>query len=525
MTQEKEAKNITSGKVYLIGAGPGDPGLFTLKGKEALEKAQVVIYDRLASSRVLAFAPSSAEKIYVGKRSGQHAVDQDSINQLIVDKAKEGKIVARLKGGDPFIFGRGGEEAQTLRKEGIPFEIVPGITSAIAVPAYAGIPLTHRSYTASVALITGHRKFDHDQRADIDWKNLAKGVGTLVFLMGISNLPNIAENLQKFGRSPDTPVAVIRWGTTPKQRSISGTLKDIAAKVKEANIKPPAIIVVGDVVKLKKEINWFESLPLLGKRIVVTRTRSQASTLVKALESLGAECIELPTIEIKPPDDLQALDTAIRRAGSYEWIIFSSANAVEHFCSRLLELGLDMRHLGRCGIAAVGTSTGDALKKYHIKPDIIPKDFRAEGLLEEFQRLETSIHRILIPRAEKGREILPEGLKKLGAHVDVVTAYKTVPAQISEEQIEYLEEAPVDLITFTSSSTAKNFYNLLPEETKAKILKSAKIASIGPITSQTCKDLGLVVNIEPETSTIDDLVNAIKMYYTQNQDENSMPSL
>lgn len=512
------------GKVYLIGAGPGDPGLFTLKGKEILSKADAVIYDRLASSRVLAFAPETAEKIYVGKRSGQHAANQDAINQLIVDKAKEGKIVARLKGGDPFIFGRGGEEAQILSKEGIPFEIVPGITSAIAVPAYAGIPLTHRTYTASVALITGHRKFEDDERAEIDWKNLAKGVGTLVFLMGISNLPNIAENLQKFGRSPDTPVAVIRWGTTPRHRSVTGTLSNIVHKVKEANIKPPAIIVVGDVVRLKEEISWFEHLPLLGKRIIVTRTRTQASALVNGLEALGAECIELPTIEIRPPDDMEALDTAIRRAGSYEWIIFSSTNAVERFLSRLFEIGLDVRHLGRCGIAAVGTATAEALHRYHIRPNLVPKDFRAEGLLEAFEKMETAVHRILIPRAEKAREVLPEGLGKLGAHVDVVAAYKTVPSEISEEQIETIEAEPVDLVTFTSSSTVKNFCSMVPENIRKKIFETAKIASIGPITSKTSRDLGLDVTIEPEKSTIDDLINAIKEYYINDQDESIMPN-
>lgn len=523
MAQKSDKSDIHVGKVYLIGAGPGDPGLFTLKGKEILSKAEVVIYDRLASSRVLAFAPESAEKIYVGKRSGQHAADQAAINELIVKKAKEGKLVARLKGGDPFIFGRGGEEAQILFKAGIPFEIVPGISSAIAVPAYAGIPLTHRAYTASVALITGHRKFEHDERADIDWKNLAKGVGTLVFLMGVTNLPNITENLQKFGRSPDTPAAVIRWGTTPRHKSVTGTLKNIVQKVKEADIRPPAIIVVGEVVRLKEEINWFEKQPLLGRRIVITRTRSQASALVNSLEALGAECIELPTIDIKPPDDMEALDTAIRRSASYEWIVFSSTNAVECFCSRMFEIGLDARHLGRCGIAAVGTSTAEALMKYHLKPDLIPEDFRAEGLLKAFQKMETAIHRVLIPRAEKARELLPEGLRRLGAHVDVVAAYKTVPAMITGEQIEELEERPVDIVTFTSSSTVKNFCTVVSEGVREKIFESAKIASIGPITSKTCRDLGLRVAIEPARSTINDLVNAIKKYYSNIQDEPDMP--
>ena len=307
--------NKKNGYVYLVGAGPGDVGLFTLKGKEALQRAEAVIYDRLANPRLLSFAPSTAELIYVGKRTGRHVFNQDEINEILVRKAKEGRVVVRLKGGDPFIFGRGGEEAQALVKEGIPFEVVPGVTSAIAVPAYAGIPLTHRSYTASVAFITGYRSREND--ADVDWEGLSKGVGTLVFLMGIKNLHKITENLIRFGRPPETPVAVIRWGTTPEHTSIDGTLKDIAIKVRERGIRPPAIVVVGEVVALRKGLSWFEKRPLLGRSIIITRPRAMSYELFSMLEAIGARCISFPVIEQKFPDDTLTLDESIENIGKY----------------------------------------------------------------------------------------------------------------------------------------------------------------------------------------------------------------
>jgi len=502
------------GKVYLVGAGPGDPGLLTLRGKELIEKAEVIIYDRLASPRIMEFANPDAEKIYVGKRVGKHVANQQEINDLILQKAKEGKRVVRLKGGDPFIFGRGGEEAQILASHGIPFEIVPGVTSAIAVPAYAGIPLTHRSYTASVAFITGHRRFD-TKEADVDWEGLAKGVGTLVFLMGMTNLPNIVDNLIRFGRSPDTPVAIIRWGTTPLQESLTGTLSDIVSKVKEAGFRPPAIIVVGDVCKVREDLNWFEKQPLLGKKVLVTRTRQQASELVRLLERKGAGCIECPTIEVRQVEDLSILDDAIKNASNFDWIIFTSPNAVKFFFLRVDQLGMDVRALGNAKIATVGSSTAKALEQHHIRVDAVPDDFRAEGLLEFFSKKDMTGKKVLIPRAVKAREILPEGLREMGAEVVVAPAYETVPPQVAPQTLELLEDEKIDVVTFTSSSTVNNFFKAVPEHLVKKVMDQAKIACIGPVTAKTAEKRGLKVDILPEKSTIPSMVEAIEKSFSQ----------
>ncbi len=505
------------GKVYLVGAGPGDPGLLTLRGRELLEKAEVIIYDRLASPRIMEFANPSAERIYVGKRVGKHVANQQEINDLILEKARAGKRVVRLKGGDPFIFGRGGEEAQVLSENGIPFEIVPGVTSAIAVPAYAGIPLTHRSYTASVAFITGHRRFDSNE-ADVDWEGLAKGVGTLVFLMGMTNLPNITQNLIRFGRRPDTPVAVIRWGTTPLQESLTGTLSDIAQKVREAAFKPPAIIVVGDVCRVRDKINWFEKQPLLGKKVLVTRTRQQASALVRLLERKGAGCIECPTIEVRQVADTSIIDKAVDELSSYEWIIFTSPNAVKFFFLRLDQLGKDVRVMGAAKIATVGSSTAKELERHHIRVDAVPDDFRAEGLLNLFAKQDVRGARILIPRAVKAREILPEGLARMGAQVTVAPVYETVPPQVAPQTLELLEEETVDIITFTSSSTVSNFFKTVPGDLVKKLTRRARVACIGPVTAKTAEKRGLFVHIVPEKSTIPSLVEAIERSFSKDGD-------
>jgi uroporphyrinogen III methyltransferase/synthase len=474
-----------------------------------LAEAEVVVYDRLASPRLLPFASSRAERIYVGKRMGSYTVTQEDINRIIVEKAMEGKCVARLKGGDPFIFGRGGEEAQVLAKAGIYFEVVPGVTSGIAVPAYAGIPLTHRAYTASVAFITGHRKID-SKEADIDWEGLARGVGTLVFLMGMKNLPNIAKQLIKYGRSPDTPVAVIRWGTTPLQTSIAGNLKNIAEKVREAGLGPPSIIVVGDVVALRDRANWFESLPLLGKRILVTRTREQASDLVRLLEQKGAYCIECPTIEVHWPKDREPLDQAIYSLSTFDWVIFSSTNAVRFFFERLFGLNFDLRAIGDIRIAVVGAGTAKAVSALHLTSDIMPGNFRAEGLIEAFSEIGVSGKRILIPRAEKAREILPGRLSELGADVTLVPAYRTLAPDLNPEVLETLEQETIDVLTFTSSSTVKNFFQLLPDDLRNRIFEQAKVACIGPVTARTAEDLGLKVTVQPDEFTIPSLVSVIE---------------
>ena len=500
------------GKVYLVGAGPGDPGLLTLRGRELLSRADVVIYDRLASPRIMEFVNPDAEKIYVGKRIGRHVANQHEINELIVKKAREGKEVVRLKGGDPFIFGRGGEEAQVLAGHGLSFEIVPGVTSAISVPAYAGIPLTHRSFTASVAFITGHRRFDTSE-ADVDWEGLARGVGTLVFLMGMSNLPNITENLMKFGRKPDTPVAVIRWGTTPLQESVVGTLANIAEKVRENQFKPPAIIVVGRVCSVREDINWFERQPLLGKKVLVTRTRQQASTLVRLLERKGAGCIECPTIEVRMVRDTSVFDNAVNIIEDYDWIIFSSTNAVKFFFARIDEMGKDIRVLGHTRIAAVGSSTADAIRGLHLNVDAVPDDFRAEGLLNLFQGLDIKGKKVLIPRAVVAREILPRGLRKMGASATVAPVYETIPPEIAPQTLELLEDEDIDVVTFTSSSTVKNLFKTVPEEVIKRIMENAKVSCIGPVTAQTARNMGLKVEIIPDESTVPALVNSIEQSF------------
>ena len=368
---------MARGKVYLVGAGPGDPGLLTLRGREVLERAEVVIYDYLANEEFLKYAPPRSEKIYVGKKGGDHTLSQQGINELLVEKGRE-KVVVRLKGGDPFVFGRGGEEAQVLVAEDIPFEVVPGVTAAISVPAYAGIPLSHRDITAGMAFVTGHERRDAGT-SKIAWDKIATGIGTLVFFMGVKNLPEICTNLVRHGRSSDTPVAVIRWGTTPAQQTVTGTLGDIVEKVREAGLKPPAITVVGEVVRLREELNWFESRPLFGKRIIVTRAREQASDFKAALSDLGADCIEFPTIEIAPPPSWEPLDTAVRNLSTYDWAIFTSVNGVKFFLERLKACRLDVRELKGVRLAAIGPRTAEALEDTGLTPDLVPLNTAPKG--------------------------------------------------------------------------------------------------------------------------------------------------
>ena len=511
-----DRQDVKQGKVYLIGAGPGDPGLMTLKGKDILSEADVIIYDYLANKLFLEYAKPQAELIYVGKKGGDHTMGQAEINRLIVEKSKSGNSVARLKGGDPFIFGRGGEEAQELVADGVPFEVVPGITSAISVPAYAGIPLTHRDHTATVAFVTGHED-PLKEGSNIQWDKLSTGVGTIVFLMGVGNLKKIAENLMRHGRSPDTPVAVIRRGTVPEQKTVSGNLKNISARVENAGLRPPAIIVVGDVVGLRDELNWFETKPLFGKRIVVTRAREQASGFLQELTSLGAECIQFPTIEIIPPDSWDPLDTAISNLESYHWLLFTSVNGVKHFLQRLHFSGKDVRNLKGIKIGAIGPKTADQWHQLGIKPDLIPDEYRAEAVVESFKKWDTQRVRILVPRAAKAREILPDQLRKMGAQVDVVDAYKTVtPTENTAGVRDMLEKGIIDMVTFTSSSTVTNFVNMFGSEKQRltdEWMKRVKIACIGPITANTAKANGFSVDLMPSDYTIEALTQAITDFY------------
>jgi len=501
-----------SGKVYLVGAGPGDPELITVKGMRCIAEADVIVYDYLAAKALLDHARPQCQLIYVGKKGGDHTLPQTDINQLIVSHARDGKTVTRLKGGDPFIFGRGGEEAEVLMAAGVAFEIVP-VTSAIAAPAYAGIPLTHRSITSTVAFVTGHED-PTKERSDIDWQSLAQGIGTLVFLMGVKNLPHIVARLRDHGRDPQTPVALVQWGTTSHQKTVVGTLDDIVQKVKEAGLSSPSIIVVGEVVTLRQTLQWFEKRPLLGKNIVITRSRAQASDLVQRLSRLGAYCRQCPTIEPAPPSDPTPLNTAIDHLEDYDWIVFTSVNGVAYFFDRLFARNRDVRSLGHLHTAAIGPATAKTMGQYGLSADVLPKTYQAESLVEAFADQEMKGTKVLLPRALQARAILPRELRGMGASVDEVAAYQT--RQSSENAAEILDDLAshaIDMITFTSSSTVTNFMQLLPPRKSLDLIRKATIACIGPITAETARSLGLRVDIEAREYTIEGLCEAIVDYY------------
>jgi uroporphyrinogen III methyltransferase/synthase len=497
------------GKVYLVGAGPGDPGLITLKGLKVLQKANTVIYDYLANPELLSYCREDAELIYVGKKGGNHTMSQEEINKLLAKKALEGKLVVRLKGGDPFLFGRGGEEIEELIKHGIPFEVIPGVTSAIAVPAYAGIPVTHRNFTSTLAIVTGHEA-EGKRESKIDFSALAK-LGTLIFLMGVKNLPHIVENLIKEGKSQDTPCAVIQWGTTPKQKVAIGTLENIVDKVAEAGITAPAIIVVGEVVSLREKFKWFETKPLFGKRILVTRTREQASKLKEALVELGAQVFEVPTIKVEYILNGETL-TKLKELPKYDWLVFTSENGVIAFFSALAKLDLDLRFIANQKVAAIGPGTESALKKYFIKPDLRPeKDYTQEGLLAVFSLVDLKGKRVLLIRAKVARDVLPKGLAELGANVEILPIYETKLPEESKEKLVSILRQGVDVITFTSSSTVENFFKLL-EGTEVKLSK-VLFAVIGPITANTLRQYGFEPEIIAKENTIQGLVSAILEYF------------
>ncbi|MDY4882778.1 MAG: uroporphyrinogen-III C-methyltransferase [Anaerovibrio sp.] len=504
--------NGKSGKVYLIGAGPGDYRLLTLKACDCLKMADTVVYDRLADERILQYAPRDAEFIYVGKASSQHTMTQDKICQLLVDLAKEGKTVVRLKGGDPFVFGRGGEEALLLQENGLPFEIVPGVTSAISVPAYAGIPVTHRGVAASFAVVTGHED-PTKENSDINWQQLATATDTVVFLMGVANLPKITARLMENGRSGDTPVAIIRWGTKAQQQVWTSTVAEAADLVKSESIKPPCIFLVGNVVKLREKLAWFDNpklKPLFCKRVLVTRARAQASLLAEKLETLGAACTEAPAIRIQPPaDGFGALDKAIGELDAYNWLIFTSANGVNYFFDRLLAAGRDSRGLGRAKVCAIGSATAKALKGYGIIADVVPAEFRAEGILAALEGKVGPGDKVLLPRAAEARNILPEELGRKGIDVTVVPAYETVAGEADGAEIRrQLSQGEIDVITFTSSSTVKNLAKILGEDA-AELINSTRTAAIGPVTAATCREQGIRVDIEAKEYTIDGLVDGL----------------
>jgi uroporphyrinogen III methyltransferase/synthase len=494
--------------VYLVGSGPGDPGLITVKGLECIKKADVIVYDYLVNSVLLRNARKDVELIYVGKKGNQHTMEQDDINQLLVDKAMENKIVTRLKGGDPYVFGRGGEEAIVLKENNILFEVVPGITAAIASPNYAGLPVTHRTYTSTFGLITGHEDPTKDQ-SDVDWEKLSTGLGTLTFYMGIKNLPNIVNQLVKYGRSKDTPVAVIRWGTTAQQKTVTGTLSTIVEIAKD--IKPPAITIVGEVVNLRDQLNWFESRPLFGKTIIVTRSRDQASEFSEQLIELGANVLEYPTINITSPDDFGPLDRELGNLDSTDWLIFTSVNGVDAFFNRIFELGRDVRDLKGVKICSIGPSTTERIKGFHVSIDCQPPKYVAESVVEALKKIEEiKGKRFLMPRTDIARSYIPEELEKMGAEVSDIIAYKTVLATDGDNIVlDKLKDGEVDIVTFTSASTVKNFVKIIGEDNLSAFKNNVQFASIGPITNESAEEMDIEISIKAEEYTIPGLVQAI----------------
>lgn len=486
-------------KVYLVGAGPGDPDLITLKGRLALEKADCVLYDHLAARALLDLAPAAAERVYVGKKRAQHACSQAEITAMLIERARRGSTVVRLKGGDPFIFGRGGEEAEALAEAGIEFEVVPGVTAPLGIAAYCGVPLTHRDHTSVVTFVTGHNV---DR---IDWDKVGTAE-TLVIFMGLTNWPQIAGEIIKRGRPPETPAVAVRWATRPIQQTVAGTLGTLAGLIAEAGLKPPATIIVGEVARLREKLNWFERLPLFGQCIAVTRARGQAGELAAKLRALGADAKEFPTIEIVPAADYEPLDRAIGELGAYDWVIFTSANGVRFFLDRLDRSATDLRSL-RARICAIGPATRRAVEALHLKVDLMPEEYVAEGLVEAFAVHDLAGKKILLPRAAVARDLVPVELARRGAMIDVVEAYRTViPEDARERARELFANGPKpDWITFTSSSTVSNFHHAVGPGA----LEGVRVASIGPVTTETARRLGIRVDVQADTFTVDGLVKAI----------------
>ncbi len=507
---------MPTGKVYLIGAGPGDPGLLTLKGKRCLEEADVVIYDYLVDQRILTYTRSEAELIYAGKKSGGDSIPQAEINRLMIEWANGGRVVARLKGGDPFLFGRGGEEAEELVAANVPFEVVPGVTSALAVPAYAGIPVSHREYASAVAIVSGHKEV-WENAPHLNWATLAGVGGTLIFLMGTRQLRHNMQRLINHGLPASTPVALIRWGTRPDQEVLTGTVETIADLAAERRFEPPAIAVVGEVVHLRERLRWFDTKPLFGRRIVITRPRVQASRFGELLEQQGAEVFQFPTIETVPVASYAQLDAALDKLSAYHWLIFTSVNGVQYFFSRLRARQQDIRSLGTVRIAAIGPETARTVEALHLRVDVMPEEYRAEALFTVLGNVNGQ--RILLPRATIARAVLPQELRAMGAQVDEIPVYQTIRPQNGrpEELRELLKEGKIDLVTFTSSSTVRNFVALFPEDNPSVLLGKTRVGCIGPITADTAREFGLEVAIQPRTYTIPAFAEAIVQYFSSQQ--------
>jgi uroporphyrinogen III methyltransferase/synthase len=504
---------MTAGFVSLVGAGPGDPGLLTLAGRDRLAEAGVVVYDRLVNPALLEHAPAGAEVVYAGKAPDGHTLTQDAINDLLVEKARAGKRVVRLKGGDPFVFGRGGEEALALAAAGIAFDVVPGVTSAVAAPAYAGVPVTHRGLASSFAVITGHEDDSKDD-ARVDWSRLATSVDTLVILMGAAALPTIADALIAGGRRADTPAVSVEWGTLPSQRSVAAPLSEIAAAVREAGLGTPLLTVVGEVASLREHLSWFESRPLFGKRVLVTRTRHQASALAQLLRREGAVPVELATLELVPVASEAAVEAALQRlqTGSYGWCLLTSANAVDFVAAALDRSGRDARAFAACRLGAIGEATAARLRAIGLRADVVAKQSTSEGLVEALAGAGLPGQRVLVPRAEGGRSALIDGLRRLGAEVDELVLYESRPPAVPDaEALRLVRDGRIDAATFASSSSVRNLASLLGEDFAR--LRDVTVACIGPSTAATARELGLTVAVEPAEHSVPALVAALRDHF------------
>jgi uroporphyrinogen III methyltransferase / synthase len=498
------------GTVYLVGAGPGDTGLLTLRGAELLGRADVVVYDALVNSDLLRFTRPEAEIIYGGKRAKDHALSQDELNQLLIAKAREGKTVVRLKGGDPYVFGRGGEEAEQLADANVAFEVVPGVSSFVAVPNYAGVPLTHREFCSRLTLMTGHED-PAKETSTIDWAQVAKTPGTKVIMMGTDRIGEIASTLVKHGMDATTPIAMVRWGTTGRQESIEGTLANIAEVLQQANMGAPTVAVIGEVVKLRPKLNWFERRPLFRQRIVVTRTREQAGQLAERLQELGAEILLVPTIKLAPPTRREDVVDALLELNSYDWFVFTSPNGVTTFFDYFFRQFHDLRDIGGCRIAAVGPATARKLKELHLQVDLMPEEALASSIAEAFAEFESIENlRICLLRAEVANRELPAALEAMGAIVDDIACYKTVPETDDPGGAAVkLLESGADWVTFTSGSTVEHFHGRFDLPLLLKKFPQMRIASIGPETSKALADLGVKPNLEAKQHTIDGLIDSL----------------
>lgn len=491
------------GFVYLVGAGPWDPGLLTLRGRDLLARCDVVVHDYLVNPELLEHAPARAERLAVGRPPER--MDQAAINALLVERARAGHVVVRLKGGDPFVFGRGGEEAEALVAAGVPFEVVPGVTAAIAGAAFAGIPVTHRGFGSTLAFVTGHQA--SDAADDVDWSALAR-MSTVALYMSARRLRPIADALMKAGRAPDTPVALVRWASRPDQETLVSTLARCADDAKAAGLAPPMTILVGEVVSLRARIGWYEQRPLWGRRIAITRSRGQQGALAHRLHELGAEVVALPTIAFEP-GPAEPIAEAIARLGTYDRVVFTSANGVDYFLDALYAAGRDPRAFGAAKLACIGPATARRLRDRGLVADIVPETFVAEGLIESLLEDGVEGRRVLIPRAEVAREVLPETLRERGAHVEVLPVYRTVQPPIDPAALARIADGDVDLVTFTSSSTVHHFRALFDEATFDAVRRRIGAACIGPITADTARELGLSIAVVAEQYTIPGLVEAL----------------